>query len=445
MNNVEIIKALQATNGRIEKEEILIKAWKSGNREFFYGLKLCYDPFTTFGVADKTVSVKTENVKAKSKPNWEEFQEFVALAGKLQRRELTGHAAQQEIHNFSLLVDTELFNLFYRPILLKDMRIGLTDGTANKALKKIGKEANEYIIASFSCQLAFDGVEEVFEGKQILQEKLDGVRILAVCDKEANSVTLYTRNGKENNNLPHIKKVFEDMLPTLTESMVFDGEVTAENFQAMMTQINRKTNVKSESSRLALFDVLTLAEFKSEISKKTQLQRIEMLEKFSAFSEDPAVFVLDKIIVDMSTTKGKKEFADFNAKAIAAGKEGIMVKKPDAPYECKRSKSWLKIKPFISETLEIVGFELGSGKNSNRLGNFLCEGEVDGKQVKVSVGSGITEEQRDEFWNNRNSLMGMLIEVKADALTLSENSDNIYSMRFPRFVGFRGMVPGEKI
>ena len=70
MNNVEIIKALQATNGRIEKEEILIKAWKSGNREFFYGLKLCYDPFTTFGVADKTVSVKTENVKAKSKPNW---------------------------------------------------------------------------------------------------------------------------------------------------------------------------------------------------------------------------------------------------------------------------------------------------------------------------------------------------------------------------------------
>jgi ATP-dependent DNA ligase len=71
--------------------------------------------------------------------------------------------------------------------------------------------------------------------------------------------------------------------------------------------------------------------------------------------------------------------------------------------------------------------ELGTGKNANRLGNFIVD--VDG--VKVNVGEGITDKQRDEFWQNKNKLIGKIIEVKFQEKTPDG------SLRFPRFVRHR--------
>jgi DNA ligase 1 len=447
---VKIIKALQATNSRLDKEKILEDAWKNREIALFKGFYYCYNPFITFGVADKSVPIhnsETRNYGAVPFTNKGIFGQLDLLVN----REVTGNAAKDYIKLTMDYIKTEEWNLFYRPIILKDMRCGVTSTTINKVLTKISKsdrEAKKYIIPIFECQLAKDGVEETFEGKVILQEKLDGVRLIIFCDVEKKSVIMYTRNGKENHNFPHIEKIFEDVLPSLKESMVFDGEVVGDNFQSVMTQVNRKEKVDSKNTKLALFDCLPLSDFKKEISDIPQLQRLEMIDTFSLFSDNSdqsPVFKLDSLIVDMSTKEGIEEFKVFNQKAIDAGKEGIMVKKPDAPYECKRSKSWLKIKPFIEETLEIIEVEIGSGKNAGRLGNLLCEGTVNDKQVKVSVGGGFTEEQREEFWVKRESLKGMLIEVRADALTKSANDDNIWSMRFPRFKGFRGSEPGEKI
>lgn len=446
MNEVETIKKLQATAGRLDKEAILEKAWHNSERDLFTGLKYCYNPFITFGVADKMVPIKNTNGGTDVK-----FIKFSNLLEKLSKRELTGNDAKQAIENLMITTDKDVWELLYRPILLKDIRCGITETTVNKVLKKISKsdkEAEKYLIPVFECQLAHDGLEETFDGEVILQEKLDGVRLLTICDIENKTVTQYTRNGKENHNFPHIKKVFEELLTSLKVSMVFDGEVVGETFQSLMKQVNRKDDVNSKSTKLALFDCLTLSDFKKGISTNTQLHRLEIIDSFSVFSKDSddcSVFKLDSITVDMTTEEGKEIFNKFNHEVVSAGKEGIMVKKPDALYECKRSKSWLKIKPFIEETLEIVDVEIGSGKNAGRLGNLLCKGTIKDKQVEVSVGSGFSEEQREEFWNRKESLKGLLIEVRADALTKSANDDNIWSMRFPRFKGFRGSTPGEKI
>jgi DNA ligase-1 len=67
----------------------------------------------------------------------------------------------------------------------------------------------------------------------------------------------------------------------------------------------------------------------------------------------------------------------------------------------------------------------------------------DGKLITVNVGSGFSDDNRIEFWNSRNSVIGNIVEVRADAVT--QNQDGTYSLRFPRFKGFRGFVPGEKI
>ena len=103
----------------------------------------------------------------------------------------------------------------------------------------------------------------------------------------------------------------------------------------------------------------------------------------------------------------------------------------------------LKQKPFIEVSLTIVGVEEGTGKNVGKLGAFIVEGVDDGKTIKTNVGSGLTDNMREVFWEAQKDLIGNIVEVRADAVT--QNQDGTYSLRFPRFKGFRGFEPGEKL
>ena len=56
----------------------------------------------------------------------------------------------------------------------------------------------------------------------------------------------------------------------------------------------------------------------------------------------------------------------------------------------------------------------------------------------------MTDENREKFWKYKDSLIGQLIEIRADAVTQSMECES-YSLRFPRFKTFRGFEPGEKL
>jgi DNA ligase-1 len=157
----------------------------------------------------------------------------------------------------------------------------------------------------------------------------------------------------------------------------------------------------------------------------------------------PNVSVVGHELVDLDTPEGQTRYKEINAKAIAGGYEGIMLKDPEAPYECKRSVAWLKLKPFIEVSLTVVGVEEGTGKNVGKLGAFIVEGVDDDKAIRTNVGSGLTDNMRECFWEAADELIGNIVEVRADAIT--QNQDGTYSLRFPRFKGFRGFAPGEKI
>ena len=161
------------------------------------------------------------------------------------------------------------------------------------------------------------------------------------------------------------------------------------------------------------------------------------------FDKIGSIGVIPQIEVDLTSYVGELQFKDFNKEAIDNGYEGIMIKDLDAKYECKRSASWLKMKPFIEVSLEIKNVEEGTGKNEGRLGALVLEGIDDGKTISVNCGSGFTDDDRTEFWGDRDSLPGQIVEVRADAVT--QNQDGSYSLRFPRFLRFRGFAVGEKI
>jgi DNA ligase-1 len=121
-----------------------------------------------------------------------------------------------------------------------------------------------------------------------------------------------------------------------------------------------------------------------------------------------------------------------------------MIKPAHLGYDCKRSHAWLKVKPFIEVTLSVVAVEEGTGRNVGKLGALVVEGEDDGKFFRLNVGSGLTDEDRELFWKNKDQVIGQLVEIRADAVTISQDH-HAYSLRFPRFKTFRGFEPNEKL
>jgi DNA ligase-1 len=447
---VTLLRNLASTTSRTEKEQFILDAWMKGERDFFKGCQLAYDILISFGV--KKVPELGEDDGA---PGTFTFQDFLKLADKLHKRELTGNAAKEAMNEAALNSDFDTWNEFFRRILLKDMRGGFSESTVNKILEKVGKsdlDAMNYIVPVFSCQLAKDGADEAnakkVSGKKMLDVKLDGVRLLTVIDKEERTVIQYTRNGKLNTNFPHITKSLEPLLDLLPVSMVLDGEVVAKSFQELMTMVNRTKNNDSSTAKLALFDIIPLTDFKAGKCKMKQKDRHTVLSGLMGELQKHTagtVYVIPKLSVDLNTPEGQKAFAEFNRDTVKAGYEGIMVKDPDSPYETKRTASWLKIKPFIEVSLTVVGFEEGTGKNVGKLGAVIFEGEDDGRFIHVNVGGGFSDKDRDEIWTNRDNYMGFIGEVRADVLTQEQNSTDVWSLRFPRFKGWRGTQPGEKL
>jgi DNA ligase-1 len=259
-------------------------------------------------------------------------------------------------------------------------------------------------------------------------------------------VIQYTRNGKVLENFSHITDSIQEHIDLIGRSYVLDGEVVSSSFQALMKQVHRKDDVQSQDARLMLFDMIPLTEFKAGKSIMGQRRRSNLLRGMKAvFDKIGNIDVIPQEEVDLDAYVGELQFKQFNKDAIEQGFEGIMIKDIDAIYECKRSVSWLKQKPFIEVSLSVVSVEEGTGKNEGRMGALICKGEDDGKTIAVNVGSGFTDDQRIEFWADKESLLGQIVEVRADAATLNQDSEDLYSLRFPRFLRFRGFKAGEKI
>ena len=438
----EIIAKLEADNSRLAKEEVIVEAMEEELDEFFEGVKMALDPLVTFGV--KQVPQKEENeVLSAQGLAWPTFKE---LARNLIDRKLTGHNARDAIILCKDLATAEQWNMFYRRILIKDLRCGVSEKTVNKVAKKIGMP--QYSIPTFTCSLAHDSAnhEKKMVGKKQIEVKLDGVRVLTII--RGNKVEMFSRNGKQFHNFDHIIEEIKEVLKDnqAPYDLVLDGEVMSANFQDLMKQIHRKETVQNSDAVLHLFDICPLEDFKKGKWDKPQSFRSAAtkawVEKHSSVLKH--VQALEWEEVDLSTPEGNKRFVELNKTAVDGGYEGVMIKDIDAPYECKRTHAWLKAKPFIEITLKVVDVEEGTGRNEGRLGAVIVEGEDDGYNYHLNCGSGFTDDQRSSFWADRTNIIGSLVEIRADARTKSQDSET-YSLRFPRFKTFRGFDSNEKL
>ena len=301
-------------------------------------------------------------------------------------------------------------NVIVNRILKGDLRCGASIKLFRKYIPEIpihepmlcGKDFNKFMKLAGS----FDNV--------VTSIKLDGVRVWCIVTES--NVKYLSRNGKEYSNF----NIFNEDLIEICKEMdlpypiILDGEITTKDkkFQKLLTQFRRITEVDEDSFELTLFDI---------VLNKPFYERYEKLKEH--FTLDYEKINRISLLYHSTNFNTEQKIFDFLNQVAKEGKEGLVLKTLNGPYEFKRSNHWVKLKKFYEEDLPVIGFEMGTGKYSDMLGALIC----DYNGVEVKVGSGFTDEERIEFLEN----IPELIEVKFQSLTEDK------SLRFPIFLRIR--------
>ena len=423
-----IFEQLASDNSRLAKEAILIK--HKGNTTLQRVFYLALDPFQQFYIRKipeytprKTVAITLDKA----------LDDLDAL----NKRVVTGNAAIAYLKNV-LEVLTENDAKIIERIIAKDLRCGVSEATANKIWPKL--------ISTYPVMLA-SGYDQKLVDKikfpAYVQLKLDGMRFNAIV--RGQTVEFRSRNGREilipNKSfaVPFIK-----MADHYKQDMVFDGELLIADYAGK--PVNRQTGngilskaikgTMSDTEALqvmaTLWDAIPYESFKAGIDKEPY--NIRMAKLSNAMEDMKTVnaqlgkyvaLVWTEQVNDLYTAK--RIFEKF----LSEGQEGTILKSKDGIWEDKRSKEQIKFKGELECDLRVVDWEEGTGKNKGRLGALVCESE-DGA-IRVNVGSGYTDEQRNAY---TKTVIGKVATVKYNA-RIQDRGGNVESLFLPVFIELR--------
>lgn len=310
----------------------------------------------------------------------------------------------------------------YIQLLSKKVRLGIAAKTINKIIPNL--------IPEWEVQQAYT-VEKypLKEGTEFwLTQKLNGARATLYEGQ------LLARSGMPYKGLEHIT----DALSWLrVAGFVADGELTLkdkgdlsdnEAFR-VSTGILNSDNVNKTVICYTIFDMIPVKDFDALKPQVTYRYRRDILNQFAEriADTDGAVKVLP--VLYYGTDQSKIE--ELLEQMVREDKEGLMIN-TDVPYRRTRHKGILKVKRFYTMDLPIIRCEEGTGRLSDTLGAFVLKY----KENEVKVGSGFTDEQREQFWNNRDDMEGLLCEVKYKEIS-QDKGTGLESLQFPVFVGIR--------
>ena len=164
----EVISRLEYHPSRLDKESIILEQAVLGNSEFFDGCKLALDSKITFGIKQVPEKIDEDGLGL----SWNNF---VSVANTFIDRTCTGNSARDAVIQLMNTATLEQWNNWYRRILIKDLRCGVSVKTINKVVAK-NNDHKIYSVPVFTCQLAHDSAkyETKVSGKKIIEVKLDG-------------------------------------------------------------------------------------------------------------------------------------------------------------------------------------------------------------------------------------------------------------------------------
>lgn len=316
-------------------------------------------------------------------------------------------------------------------IVTKSLKLGIDTKLINTAIPKLIPVHEVQQALAIQNATMKDG--EWF----CLSQKLNGNRATFINHR------ILSRQGKEFSNIDHIINELNMLDLKFSEPMVFDGEIIRKNVDGVSdnenfrigTGILNSDDADKTSLSFVIFDILPLAEFVAGQSILTYKQRYALMQTVANSMLGGMQHI--EVVPFLYAGTDRSMIDTCLAQMDAEGKEGCMLAR-DVPYMCKRHNGLLKVKTFYTMDLPIVGFETGTGKNENTLGNIL----VQYKDNLVGVGSGFSDEQRNWFWEHRTELLGRIVEVKYKDITKDKGTGK-ESLQFPTFVQLR--EEGKKV
>jgi DNA ligase-1 len=371
---------------------------------------------------------------------------------------------------------------FLARLVLGEMRVGVGEGTVRDAIAeafevpveaveravqvsndvglvaRVASEEGEDGLADVSLEvgrpvqamLAQAGtVAEALEdwGEAVVEIKYDGARVQVHYD--GRGVAVYSRNLEDvTGALPELGEFVE---ANVDVPAVIDGEAFAVAddgdplpFQEVLKRFRRKHDVERmrEEVRVELraFDCL-------------HADGVDLLDEALLDRHDRLRSVVpDDAVSDVLVSDDAEEIEGFEAAALEAGHEGVMLKDPGSAYTPgRRGKHWRKRKPDV-ETLDCVvtGAEWGEGRRAELFGTFeLSVRDDDGYATVGNVATGITDEELADLTDRLRQYVvaedgqdiefepAVVFEVGYEEIQPSPTYDSGYGLRFPRFLGVR--------
>ena len=185
--------------------------------------------------------------------------------------------------------------------------------------------------------------------------------------------------------------------------------------------------------------------------------------KENYYSRDKELFKYNNIpyinIVNQHLITNIKELEEYELKVLSQGYEGVMIRKPDTLYKNGRSTiksgELLKLKRFSDSEgiiryclplmhnnneaiIDELGYTFRSTCKDNKiademLGSFVVE-DLKNPNMIFNIGSGFTKQERIDYWNKREELIGKIITYKYFTVGMQNLP------RFPIFKGFRDRI-----
>lgn len=468
MNFVQVLKECEQANGAGSKDVIKLALAKldGASRQLMLYMQ---DPFIVFGVKkfDRPTVYATEDTT--------DINSVLGILDLLRTRQLTGNLARQAVTDMLSAFTADTANYIER-ILDKDPRAGFSEDTYNNVIlaKEKAKHENIDFLAAYKLvdkQIKADGIDqpfshyiayadvvptftvqladkcdstEEFESKVVFpcqaDHKYDGERTIAIItDSE---VVYYNRSGKVQ---ATVNGLFDEDLmvirKTLGYNFILDGERCSDLGFTDTVNAKKEGNDQAKANlRFRAFFLMPLSDWKS---KKTQITTRQNREALTKLLSDPRI---KKIVL----TEGREvldyqDMMNFCNDAIdlpenkARQIEGLILKNWESTYVWDRSFDWTKVKRMYDVDGTIIAVYPGRAKTrlENSLGGITVEGyDERGSKFSTNVGSGFSDEQRSEIWENKNNFIGATVTLKFQEYSKSKNA-KFMSLRFPVFTHFR--------
>lgn len=410
----EFVSEITNSNSRQYKQGVLAKY--KDDAEIKAYLYFVYNPYIRTGIAEKKLNKVVGNT---------DRYEPTSIFGLLDFLQRCGTGSDYAIATCQAVLAKTSAHLYpvLKSIITKDLPIGVDAKTINSVIPDL--------IPQFNVQLAnkyFDN-PKVVEGKEfVITTKIDGGRIIAI--KKNGVVSFYTRAGQRYEGLVDLE---QEMLVNFPDGICLDGEITLLNKGNLTSKEQYKETMKitrkdgeKHGVKMLVFDCMWADEFEEQVCTRAYEKRRWQLESLPFVGLK--YFELLPVLYQGRDTSKVVELLKEN---VSKGEEGIMINLLDGQYMFKRTNNLLKVKLMQDIDLRVYGFEAGDGRNIGRLGALLCQY----KDNIVKVGSGFTDQQREEIWQNRDKYINKICSVQYFEET--SNADGGESLRFPIFLDFR--------